>query len=172
MVRNNGEPIAALNIIAFKMLLKFKLGFIIIDFWSACWHEPIKNKNENGIFGVVFRLQKWTSIFEFWRLSKTVCHFFLVFGFFFHTTRNQKEKKRHFCFCFRRPHWNDLSNIFWTVYSSSSQQKLLIRTMYFQLCIFSCLLCIFQTHHLCWGSCWRRYMRLYVALVAVAYDYA
>ena len=32
-------------------------------------------KIKNGVFGVVFELQKWTSIIEFWRLSKTECNF-------------------------------------------------------------------------------------------------
>ena len=82
---------------------------IRFDFWSTYWHEPIKNKNKNGIFEVVFGFQKWTSIFEFWRLSKTGCHFFRCFWFPIGTRNQRKEQKRHFCFCFWRPFWNDLS---------------------------------------------------------------
>ena len=88
---------------------------IRFDFWSTYWHEPIKNKNKNGIFEVVFGFQKWTSIFEFWRLSKTGCHFFPCFWFFPIGTRNQRKKqKHHFCFCFWRPYWDDLKNYWFT----------------------------------------------------------
>ena len=82
--------------------------FYPIDFWSAYWHEPIKNKNKNGIFEVVFGFQKWTSIFEFWRLSKTGCHFFPCFWFPIGTRYQGQKQKRHFCFCSWRPYWNDL----------------------------------------------------------------
>ena len=89
------------------------LGFILLifDLPIPYWHEPIKNKNKNGIFEVVFGFQKWTSIFEFWRLSKTGCHFFPCFWFPIGTRNLRQKQKRHFCFCFWRPYWYDLMGL-------------------------------------------------------------
>ena len=59
---------------------------------------------------MVFGFQKWTSIFEIWRLSKTGCLFFPCFWSLLERGTIDK-KKRHFCFCFWRPYWNDLMDI-------------------------------------------------------------
>ena len=36
------------------------------------------------------------------------CHFFRCFWFLIGTRNQEKKQKRHFCFCFWRPFWNDL----------------------------------------------------------------
>ena len=66
--------------------------------------QLIKNKNKNGIFEVVFVCQKWTSIFEFWRFSKTGRHFFPCFWFpNWNEEPRKKNKNAIFVFVFDVP---------------------------------------------------------------------
>ena len=78
------------------------LGFILLifDLPIPYWHEPIKNKNKNGIFEVVFGFQKWTSIVELWRLSITGCHFFPCFWFPYWNEEPETKTKTPFLFLF------------------------------------------------------------------------
>ena len=83
--------------INYKIFLNSNSITLRFDFWSAYWHEPIKNKNKNR-FGLTFDLpigtsrsktktktkvvfSKWFldvkngSTFEFWRQRGVICSF-------------------------------------------------------------------------------------------------